>query len=1274
MSGSNLLRNVRSLLTLGLLVATAAMLTPPVGAAESGSPAFRPYRCLPGTVDSLAGQLQRQFGGNPRVRIVPDPQRSQVLVFAPPEVQAEIAAQVPATPAAPPEQGAPVAAAPVAPARAQEGRQEIPLHQLSCQEMEVALVRALGTRLTPLADSQPRSASYQLRLPGGAAMRLTLDAQTSRVRLEGPAAAVHSVLQLIQALDVPQRESRTNTEVVAVDGATAGAVQPVVEVLGAQRPRGDESSARSPSLRAAAAIAAAQPSNSEAADLTADALGALGQVKVEVLEGLDVLVIRGDQKDVQRVVAIVEQIEQLAQVTKPAIDIVQLQHVESVALGTLLTQVYKDIFSNRSGSISITALGKPNALLLVGNPETIAMVRELVQRLDQPVAPATQMQAFHLKSLPAETAKKSVDDYFAQQQTNASSTQNSGTATTGGLAPRVTVVADFRTNSLIVRANPRELAEVAALLARLDGGTNESIKDMRVFRLKNSIASKMVEVLRDAITGPIYGQRGQQGNSSAPGSSTNNDLKSTRLQFIPLDSQQRQVLRSGILTDVQLTADNRTNSILVNASAESMPLIEALIHELDQPPEVEAQVKVFPLQNGDATAMCTMLGTIFGQSSTSGDSAAVRTGTPVDETTLVGLQFAPDTRTNCVIATGSSGALVVVEAILRSLDNSDIRTRHTTVYRLKNSPALDVADAINQYLERQREADTTNVTERIITAYEQVQREVIVVPEPVSNNLIVSATPRFFDEINRLVMKLDQRPPMVMIQVLIGQVDLQNANELGVELGLQDSVLFDRSAILGTAPATTLSPGYLFNGSNLGNSANNIASSSRVGGQGISSLDVGRSNSELGFGGLVLSASSESVSVLIRALQMRQRLQVLSRPQVMTLDNQTAMIHVGQDVPTITGSSSTQYGGIINEITPRSVGLILNVTPRVSPDRLVMMEVQAEKSKVGNVDDGIPVAVSEGEVVKSPKIDITNTRTVVSVLDGQTVVLGGLIQTEDQHVERRVPYLADIPVVGLLFQYKKDYKQRSELLFILTPHIVYSTEEAEAIKRMETARMHWCLCDVMALHDGDGLGKTGPTWYDGRSAVIYPDLDPTLKTMQELTPPSEGVPSPTMPEAIPAPNGVPGPTMGPMPQPQLQQPQPMQPQPMQPMGAAPAMRNPVAQQAAPPRANRPSAAPNLPGAVGTAQPVSYNAPVTYPAGPAPGQASPPVSWPPRFEEPGAPAGRATVASSGETSVTFRTPSVATPPATWPPTGVMPPTVEYPATMPPSVPQGTAFGR
>jgi type II secretion system protein D len=386
----------------------------------------------------------------------------------------------------------------------------------------------------------------------------------------------------------------------------------------------------------------------------------------------------------------------------------------------------------------------------------------------------------------------------------------------------------------------------------------------------------------------------------------------------------------------------------------------------------------------------------------------------------------------------------------------------------------------------------------LLSPFEQIERQVVVVAEPVSNSLIVAATPKYFDEIKRLVEDLDKRPPMVLIQVLIAEVTLNDNDEFGVELGLQDGLLFQR----GAPP----NPGFLFNSATLGN--DNVTENSQfVGGQSLTNFGVGRST-QAGFGGLVLSASSESVSVLIRALKTRQRIDVLARPQIQTLDNQTAYINVGQSVPQVRAASITQFGQT-NSIEYINTGIVLGVTPRISPDGIVVMEIDANRSDVGSEADGIPISISNtGQILRAPRINQQLAQTTVSATDGQTVVLGGLISKNITEVHRQVPLLGDVPVVGHLFRYDAKTSERRELLIIMTPHVVRTNEDAEAVKRMEAGRMHWCLADVIELTGDTNLRGRKDDWPDGDTKVIYPDGDPR-RLHDAPSPPPDRVPAPS---------------------------------------------------------------------------------------------------------------------------------------------------------------------
>jgi hypothetical protein len=348
-------------------------------------------------------------------------------------------------------------------------------------------------------------------------------------------------------------------------------------------------------------------------------------------------------------------------------------------------------------------------------------------------------------------------------------------------------------------------------------------------------------------------------------------------------------------------------------------------------------------------------------------------------------------------------------------------------------------------------------------------------------------------------------------------VRLNDTDEFGVELGLQDSLLFDRSLIdptnfltltdttqtstdQGIVTSTTQRivnapglPGFNFNNQPLGNNLSTaaLATASQVATQGLSSFSVNRINNDLGFGGFVFSASSNSVNILLRALQENRRLEILSRPQLMALDGQPGQIQVGQNVPRILATAVDPLAGTVNTITYEPVGLILNVLPRISPDGLVVMQITAQKSEVGPEAEGIPISISpQGQVLRAPRIEITQALTTVSALSGQTVVLGGLLQTRKFDVHRRVPLISDIPLIGDLFRYDSVAEERRELLIILTPRIVYGKLDSDLVKQIESSRMSWILADVVNLHGESGLRSRCDEWSDADIEAVFPNFIP----------------------------------------------------------------------------------------------------------------------------------------------------------------------------------------
>lgn len=843
--------------------------------------------------------------------------------------------------------------------------------------------------------------------------------------------------------------------------------------------------------------------------------GAYGPVQIEYLEGLDIIIIRGRKQDVERIQKLIADIEKQTRETKPEIEIVPIVHVQDRVLADYVNQIYTDVYGTRQGRVTILPLKRPNAILLAGKAENVATAKELITKLDQPNDSEAQMQVFHLKHISASDAEARVNSWLTTAPSGQATQQNQANTTQlNGLDNRAVVVSDARINALFVFASERDLVEIGKFIEKLDVETLTSENIIRIFRLRNALSDDLKTTLDEAIRGQVSGRSssgttGNQGNITAglttgPGAAPSTSSSSTTasrnagLQFLKVDEEGQRLIKSGVLNDVQITSDPRSNTLVVTGPASTMELIATLIEQLDTLAQADAAIKVFTVVNGDAAALVETLQQLFGQTTQGqgaggGGGGAVAIATPgAEESTLVSLRFGFDERTNSIIVTGAARDLDTVERLLIRLDESDVRRRRTTVYRLLNAPAEDVALALQEFLQNQRTLNQLAPT--LQSPIEQLDREVLVVAEPVSNSLLVSATLRYYEEMRGVIEELDRRPPMVVVQTMIAEVNLGENNEFGVELGLQDALLYRRGI-----SGATATPGFGFAGQPLPStnaSPTALANAGSVAGQALlGNFGLGRNNTGLGYGGMVLSASSQSVSALVRALQQNRQLQVISRPQIQTLDNQLGRVQVGASVPYPTNVNVTTFG-TSTSVTLTDVGIILEVRPRTSPDGLIVMEVGAEKSQLGPEAEGIAISVTANGTVRAPQILRTRAVTVVSARTGQTVILGGLITKSRENETRRVPYLSDIPIAGALFRYDRAVESKTELLIFLTPYIIRNEDDINFINAQEAARMNWCLADIADAHGQvPGMAGEGP-WGQQQTPVIFPDEDPTgMKTI-----------------------------------------------------------------------------------------------------------------------------------------------------------------------------------
>jgi general secretion pathway protein D len=276
--------------------------------------------------------------------------------------------------------------------------------------------------------------------------------------------------------------------------------------------------------------------------------------------------------------------------------------------------------------------------------------------------------------------------------------------------------------------------------------------------------------------------------------------------------------------------------------------------------------------------------------------------------------------------------------------------------------------------------------------------EMRIVPDSINNSLLIYGTPQELDTVMATLRKIDVIPLQVRIDAVIAEVELNDSLQYGTQF------FFKAGGLNGTLTS-------VFNATN-------------------------------NFTGYFLAGSNAS-QVALNLLQAVSTVHVLSSPELMVLDNQPARLEVGDLVPYLTQqaqSTVTNTSDVINSVAYEQTGVILEVTPRVSSEGLVTLDIAQE---VSNVDTAASTTTSSNGIT-SPTFDQRDVESRVVVQDGQTIGLAGLIQDSVTKSNQGVPFLKDVPVIGALFGQQSNSRTRDELLVLITPHVVHDQRDALA--------------------------------------------------------------------------------------------------------------------------------------------------------------------------------------------------------------------------------------
>ncbi len=466
------------------------------------------------------------------------------------------------------------------------------------------------------------------------------------------------------------------------------------------------------------------------------------------------------------------------------------------------------------------------------------------------------------------------------------------------------------------------------------------------------------------------------------------------------------VLRPLISPNNTINANQGNNTLIITDYADNLVRLGKIIATLDSPSGNE--LEVVPIRNAIASDIAAMVNRLLESGPGGLGGEAGRTNVLVEP------------RSNSVIVRAPSEArATLAKSLIAKLDQPTAMPGNVHVVYLKNAEAAKLAQTLRAVMSSDNSvqaAPPPSSPGQAQGALPSGGSSGFIQADPTTNTLIITANEAVYQNLRNIIDQLDARRAQVYIESLIVEVSATRAAEFGVQWA---GLTGDGDSTFRVGGVTAFGAG----GDNLINQA--VAASKN------NALAPGN-----GFSlGIFRQAGNRlSLGALARALGSDDDANILSMPNLITLDNEEAKIIVGQNVPFLTGQFTTSGGAGTNPfqtIERKDVGLTLRVRPQVSEGGTVKMAIYQEMSSVNDVSNAAGI--------------ITNKRSIdtnVLVDDGQIIVLGGLIDDAQRDSVTKVPGLGDIPIIGNLFKYQKRSRVKTNLMVFLRPTVIRSSEQS----------------------------------------------------------------------------------------------------------------------------------------------------------------------------------------------------------------------------------------
>lgn len=473
----------------------------------------------------------------------------------------------------------------------------------------------------------------------------------------------------------------------------------------------------------------------------------------------------------------------------------------------------------------------------------------------------------------------------------------------------------------------------------------------------------------------------------------------------------------------QVVANARSNTLAVVDYASNMPRLREIVAGLDE--NDRTKVATVELRNVPAREIEGILA----------DLLSDRDDNPNNR-----FEVSASASSNSVVVKGDEATVERAIRVAKELDNSDPVRDSLRVIELKNANAEDIVPILERLGETMALQQAPGET--------QTPGATIAHHQP-TNSLVISASPDTILAMERVVDALDKRRAQVLLEAIIVEISDSTARDLGVQFLLSgtgdSSVPFLSTNFSNDTPSLLQLAGAIVDPDVFGGTNPFVSGA-------VDSL-IGQQGAGFGVGG---RSGDTLFGAIVTALERDEQSTVLSKPFNLTLDNGTSELLVGQQIPVATGETlGSDNSNPFRTVTRQDIGIKLNVTPRITADDTIHLDIFQEVSSIAPT------------LTTGANDFVTNLRQITTTVladDGEIIVLGGLIEQRQDIISNKVPIAGDIPVVGNLFKSKANDLTRSNLMVFIRPTIVRTAEESRAVTR----RSYRYIRAEELLNDGSG--------------------------------------------------------------------------------------------------------------------------------------------------------------------------------------------------------------